>query len=183
MKDKKQEKIKPMTNKQLNYLAYHTIQWCQIVLKQGRRFLDALEQSHGDLPWEEENCSMFLGDRVFFITAIYHAISNLERFNYELDCRNECSSFGKILDAICTLEERKKIRIWRNMNEHDSDYLTEVGNNQDKFKSSIKKENYLFNTDAFTTIVHGGASVILVGDIDIGKLLIKSKRIFLKFVK
>lgn len=168
---KETKHISPMSDKQISYLAQHTCQWCQAVLKQGIRFIDSLEMTHGDLPWEEdEHSSMFLADKVFLITAIHHAISNLERFNNELESRNDYS-FKQILDAISNKEERKNIRAWRNMNEHDLDYLTGCGNKQEDFITTIEKENYRFVTDAFTTIIHGDASLFSIGNIDIGNLL------------
>lgn len=42
-----------MTDTQFRYVAQHTCQWCQAVLVQGRRFLDSLENLHGDLPWDK----------------------------------------------------------------------------------------------------------------------------------
>lgn len=164
-----------MTDAQLCYLALHTCQWCQAVIKQGQRFLNALEQIHGDEPWDEnEQSTMFLADRVFLITAINHAIVNLERFDYELKQRKDLS-FHTILDAIGTQEERRKIKKWRNMNEHDLDYLTGCGNEQDKFVSKVNKGNYQFETNAFFTFIHGDAKLFLMGDIEIDKLLMKFK--------
>lgn len=175
MSAKKSIREKFMTDAQLCYLALHTCQWCQAVIQQGRRFLNALEQSHGDEPWDEnEQSSMFLADKVFLITAINHAIVNLERFDYELEQRNDLS-FHTILEAIGTQEERRKIKKWRNMNEHDLDYLTGYGNEQDRFTSKVNKEPYQFETNAFATFIHGDSKLFLIGDIEIDKLLMKFK--------
>lgn len=175
MSTKKSAEEKLMTDSQLSYLALHTCQWCKAVIKQGQRFLNTLQQSRGDEPWDEnEQSSMFLADKVFLITAIYHAIVNLERFNYELEQRNDLS-FHTILETIGTQEERRKIKKWRNMNEHDLDYLTGRGNEQNKFISKVNKGTYQFETNAFITFIHGDAKLFLVGDIEIDKLLMKFK--------
>lgn len=175
MSAKKRTEEKTMSNDQLCYLAIHTCQWCQAVIKQGWRFLDALEQTHGDVPWDEdEQSSMFLADKVFLITSINHAIINLERFDYELKQRDD-SSFHTILEAIGTQEERIRIKKWRNMNEHDLDYLTGCGNEQDKFISKKTKRNYQFEINAFSTLIHGDVKLFLIGDIEIDKLLVKFK--------
>lgn len=79
------------------------------------------------------------------------------------------------MDAIATLEERKKIRTWRNMNEHDIDYLMGQGNQQKEFIKTIKVKEYSFKTHAFATIIYGDANLFLVGEIEIGMLLEKFK--------
>lgn len=175
MSAKKRTEEKLMSDDQLRYLALHTCQWCQAVIKQGHRFFNTLEQIHGDEPWDEnEQSSMFLADKVFLITSINHAIVNLERFVYELKQRNDLS-FHTILEAIGTQEERIRIKRWRNMNEHDLDYLMGYGNEQDKFISMVSKGTYQFEVNAFVTCIHGDAKVFLIGDIEIDKLLVKFK--------
>ncbi len=165
----------PMTDEQLRLLALHTCQWCDAVLQQGKRFLNAFEATNGKLPWEEDDhSSMFLADKVFLITAIHHAIVNLERFNDEL-VQGGDSSFQPVLDAIATKEERQKIREWRNMNEHDIDYMLGRGRKQHGFVSKVKKENLEIETNAFTTYLNGNIGIFLIGSIEIDKLLIKFK--------
>lgn len=102
-----------MTQKQWNVLSCHTCQWCKAVIKQGRRFIDALGQGGGSLPWEEpEQDYIFLAEKTFFITAIHHAVEHLERFHFELAQRGD-SSFLPVLEMIGTYGERKRIKPWR----------------------------------------------------------------------
>lgn len=81
---------------------------------------------------------MFLADKTFLITAIHHSIVNMEKLNAELINRGD-TSFQGILDSIAAEEERKQIRIWRNMNEHDLDYLSNNGNYQKGVHDNRKK--------------------------------------------
>lgn len=117
---------------------------------------------------------MFLAEKTFLITAIHHAIVNMERLNAELIYRGD-TSFQNVLDSVATEEERKQIRIWRNMNEHDLDYLSGNGNYQKEFITTVEKNGYRFQIDAFTTLVHGGAKLFLIGGIEIGQLLSRFK--------
>ena len=117
---------------------------------------------------------MFLADKTFLITAIHHSIVNMEKLNAELINRGD-TSFQGVLDSIATAEERKQIRIWRNMNEHDLDYLSNNGNYQKEFITTIKKGDYTFETSAFVTLIHGDAKIFLIGSIEIDKLLVRFK--------
>lgn len=119
----RQKEYKPLPEKHLWQLALHTGQWCRAVLCQAHRFFDALEADNRPLPWDDsESFDMLLADKTFLITAIHHSIVNMEKLNAELINRGD-TSFQGVLDSIATAEERKQIRIWRNMNEHDLDFL------------------------------------------------------------
>lgn len=117
---------------------------------------------------------MFLADKTFLITAIHHSIVNMEKLNAELINRGD-TSFQGVLDSIATAEERKQIRIWRTMNEHDLDYLSNNGNYQKEFITTVKKGDYTFETNAFVTLIHGDAKIFLIGSIEIDKLLVRFK--------
>ena len=108
------------------------------------------------------------------ITAIHHSIVNMEKLNAELINRGD-TSFQGILDSIAAEEERKQIRIWRNMNEHDLDYLSNNGNYQKEFTTTVKRDGYTFETNAFVTLIHGNAKIFLIGGIEIDKLLFRFK--------
>ena len=156
----RQKEYKPLPEKHLWQLALHTGQWCRAVLCQAHRFFDALEADNRPLPWDDsESFDMFLADKTFLITAIHHSIVNMEKLNAELINRGD-TSFQGVLDSIATAEERKQIRIWRNMNEHDLDYLSNNGNYQKEF---------------ITTITKGDAKIFLIGSIGIDKLLVRFK--------
>lgn len=183
----------PFPEKYLYQLALRTGQWCNAVLCQAGRFFDALEASSRPLPWEDsEKADMFLADKTFLITAIHHAIVNMERLNAELIMRGD-TSFQAVLDAVASEEERKQIRTWRNMNEHDLDYLSNNGHAQKEFVKTIEKEGYRIETNAFTTFIWGDAKLFLLGGIEIDKLLFrfrenmpqiqgKAKEVFEKFI-
>lgn len=162
-----------MTNYQLYMLAHQSGQWYNAVLKQGKRFLDAFDATHGQFPWDDES-HMFLAEKVFLITAINHAIRHLERLDYELKKRGDIS-FDHLLSLIASEEERKRIKEWRNMNEHDIDYLAGEGRNQKGFISVVEKNGHHFGIDAFSTFVHGGIGVFMIGNIEIDKLLLNFK--------
>lgn len=171
----RQKEYKPLPEKHLWQLALHTGQWCRAVLCQAHRFFDALEADNRPLPWDDsESFDMFLADKTFLITAIHHSIVNMEKLNAELINRGD-TSFQGVLDSIATAEERKQIRIWRNMNEHDLDYLSNNGNYQKEFIATIKKGDYTFETSAFVTLIHGDAKIFLIGSIEIDKLLVRFK--------
>jgi len=111
----KEYRKKLMKDFHLRYLALRTCQWCQAVIKQGRRFLTALEQSHGDKPWDENvQSSMFLAER--FSRQSLH---------------------------------RKNEHKLRKISQHDLDYLTSYGNDQNQFTSTVNKGTYQFETYAF----------------------------------
>lgn len=49
---------------------------------QAKRFFEVLESPHGGAPWDEgDSNSMFIADRMFLITAIYHAIEDLQKLD------------------------------------------------------------------------------------------------------
>ena len=147
----RQKEYKPLPEKHLWQLALHTGQWCRAVLCQAHRFFDALEADNRPLPWDDsESFDMFLADKTFLITAIHHSIVNMEKLNAELINRGD-TSFQGVLDSIATAEERKQIRIWRNMNEHDLDYLSNNGNYQKEFIKTLFPL-WLFNIAFLKTI-------------------------------
>ncbi len=162
-----------LTNHQLYMLANQSGQWYNAVLKQAQRFLDAFDSTHGQFPWDDDP-GIFLAEKVFLITAINHAIRHLERLDYELKKRGD-TSFDRLLSLIASAEERKKIKEWRNMNEHDIEYLAGEGRNQQNFISVVEKNGQHIGIDAFSTFLHGGIGVFMIGNIEIDKLLLNFK--------
>lgn len=61
------------------------------------------------------------------------------------------------------------------MNEHNLDYLSNNGNYQKEFTTTIKRGGYTFETNAFVTLIHGNAKIFLIGGIEIDKLLFRFK--------
>lgn len=171
-KDVKKQKI---TSTQLFLLAYQTCQWWNAVFIQAKRFFDVLDKAHGGTPWDDVDAnSMFVAERIFLITAIYHAIEDLQKLDIELQ-RADDVTLQKVLQKIEAVAPLNDIKNLRDMNEHGLDYLVNKGRKQDQFRSSVKKDDYKILTTAAWTYVHGDAKLILLGNVQIDKLLIVMK--------
>lgn len=161
-----------MTSTQLFILSMQTCQWWNAVFIQAKRFFDILESNHGGTPWDEGNAnSMFVAERMFLITALHHAIENLQKLNIELQ-RNNDATFQTILDAIEAVASLEDIKNLRDMNEHGLDYLVDKGRKQDDYRKTVEKGEYKIHTTAAWTHVHGDANLILLGNVEIDKLLL-----------
>lgn len=164
-----------MTSTQLFILSMQTCQWWNAVFIQAKRFFDILESDHGGTPWDEGNSnSMFVAERMFLITALHHAIENLQKLNIELQ-RNNDPTFQAVLDAIETVASLEDIKNLRDMNEHGLDYLVDKGRKQDDYRKTVEKGEYKIHTTAAWTHVHGDANLILLGNVEIDKLLLVMK--------
>ena len=119
-------KEKEMTSTQLFLLSYQTCQWWNAVVIQAKRFLDVLEDDHGGNPWNNERNSIFMAERLFLITAIFHAIQDLEKLDYELQRAGD-TSLQIVIKAIENVAPLADIKNLRDMNEHSIDYLVEEG--------------------------------------------------------
>ena len=164
-----------MTSTQRFLLAYQTCQWWNAVFIQAKRFTEVLDKSNGEEPWESRGeTSAFLAERAFLIMAIHHAIEDLEKLDYE--CRREGdSSLQSVLQAIETVASLEELKNLRDMNEHNLDYLLGSGRKQDIFRSVVEKNGYTIHTTAAWTIVHGDAQTMLLGNVEIDKLLLVMK--------
>lgn len=161
-------------SQQLEMLVCQCGQWYNSVLVQGKRFLDAFDAAHGQFPWDNEP-NIFLSEKMFLITAIHHAIQYLEKLDEELEERGDMS-FRPFLEGIAPKEERRKIKDWRNMNEHEIEYLIGEGRYPGKNTSIVEKNGHKFKINANVTFLHGGIGVFLIGGIEIDKLLSKFKK-------
>lgn len=160
---------------QLELLSYRTCQWWNAVFVQARRFLDAFDADHGGDPWDEANKDVVLvPERMFFITAIHHAVEYLQKLNIELQRMGDLS-LQTTLNSIEEVAPLKDIKNLRNMNEHGLEYLVEKGRNQDQFCSTVTKGRYKIQTNAAWTFVHGDAQTFLLGNVPIDKLLLVMK--------
>lgn len=171
----KNVKEQKMTSTQLFLLAYQTCQWWNAVFIQAKRFFDVLEEEHGGTPWDDGDAnSMFVAERMFLITAIYHAIENIQKLDVELQRVNDIT-LQKVLQKIEAVAPLNDIKNLRDMNEHGLDYLINKGRRQDQFRSSVKKDDYKILTTAAWTHVNGDAKMVLLGNVQIDKLLIVMK--------
>lgn len=163
-----------ITDWQLERLVFQSGQWYNSVLVQGKRFHDAFNATHGQFPWDNKP-NIFLPEKMFLITAIHHAIQYLEKLNEELEERGDMS-FRPFLEGIASKEERRKIKDWRNMNEHEIEYLIGEGRYPDKNTSIVEKNGHKFKINANVTFLHGGIGAFLIGGIEIDKLLLNFKK-------
>lgn len=172
---RKDIKEKIMTSTQRFLLAYQTCQWWNAVFIQAKRFIDVLDESNGKEPWGSGGeTSAFLAERAFLIMAIHHAIEDLEKL--DIECQREGdASLQSVFQAIETVALLEDIKNLRDMNEHNLDYLLEKGKHQDLFRSVVEKNGYKIHTTAAWTIVHGDAKAMLLGTVEIDKLLLVMK--------
>ncbi len=171
----KKVKEAEMTSTQLFILSMQTCQWWNAVLIQSKRFFEVLESNHGGTPWDEgDDNSMFVAERMFLITALHHAIENLQKLNIELQRKND-NTFQTVLDAIEVVAPLEDIKNLRDMNEHGLDYLVDKGRKQDDYRKTVEKRDYRIHTTAAWTHVHGDAKVILLGNVEIDNLLLVMK--------
>ena len=160
-----------MNGEQLLHLSYQTCQWWNAVFVQARRFLDASEASHGGTPWDEENeGSMLVVERMFFITAIYHAIEDLRKLEIEMQRRND-NSLQPVLESIQAVASFEDIKNMRDMNEHGLDYLVGKGQKPDQYQLTVHREHYKLTTTPAWTFINGNEGIMLFGNVEIIKLL------------
>ncbi len=178
----KEIKEKEMTSTQRFLLTCQTCQWWNAVFIQANRFFDVLEESHGGTPWDPGDAnSMFVAERMFLITAVYHAIEDLEKLDYELQREGDVS-LHSVLESIEKVAPLQDIKNLRDMNEHNLDYLMDEGRRQNEFGASVEINGYKILTTAAWTHVHGDARTILLGKVEIDKLLLVMKK-HLPFVR
>lgn len=168
-------KEKEMTSTQRFLLAYQTCQWWNAVFVQAKRFFDVLDENHGGTPWDRGGAnSMFVAERIFLIMAIYHAIEDLEKLDYECQRKGD-ASLQPVLEAIGAVAPLEDIKNLRDMNEHNLDYLMDEGRKQDQFRSVVNKNGYAIHTTAAWTVVHGDDQTMLLGRVEIDRLLLVMK--------
>ena len=160
-----------LTGQQLEMLAFQCGQWYNSVLVQGRRFLDTFDTTHGQFPWEDEH-NIFLPEKMFLITAIYHTMCYLKQLNKELKNRGD-ASFQPFLEKVASAADQNKIQKWRNLNEHSLEYLVGKGKFPGEDICTVDNGEYKFKIPVTATFVHGDIGLFMIGDVDIGKLLIK----------
>ncbi|MBQ7314470.1 MAG: hypothetical protein IJW83_00465 [Clostridia bacterium] len=89
--------------------------------------------------------------------------------------RNNDATFQAVLDAIEAVASLEDIKNLRDMNEHGLDYLVDKGRKQDDYRKTVEKGEYKIHTTAAWTHVHGDAQLILLGNVEIDKLLLVMK--------
>lgn len=167
-----------MDDKTLGMVALRTDQWCHIFFVQAQRFVKVfMDGTDGTFPWEEnDKSSMHMGEKMFFITALHHAVEGLKCLKKELEKRNEdITLLNTVINMIATEDVIKDIKDLRNMNEHDIDYMIGNGNAQERFVRTVEKNGYKYKTNAQWTILIGDAQSFTIGNIQINDLIQRFK--------
>ena len=172
---RKDIKEKEMTSTQRFLLSFQTCQWWNAVIVQAKRFLEVMQDDHGGDPWSNEYGYIFIAERMFLITAIFHAVENLDKLDRELQ-RSGDTSLHTVIQAIENVASLQDIKNLRDMNEHGLEYLMNEGRKQDQFRTTVRKNEYTIHTTAYWTIVHGDAKIMLIGNVEIDKLLATMKK-------
>lgn len=160
-----------ITDEQLEHLTFQSAQWYNSVLVQGKRFLDALDASHGQFPWDDKS-NIFIPEKMFFISAVSHTVCYLKQLDTELRERGD-TSFHPFLEKLVSTAEQDKIKKWRNINEHSLEYLIGKGRFPGEELRTVENGAYKFKIHATTTFVNGDKKIFMIGDVDIYNLLIK----------
>ena len=85
--------------------------------------------------------------------------------------RKNDKTFETVLKKIEKIADLDDIKNLRDMNEHYLDYLVDLGQKQDQFRTAYKKDGHdILSTAAWTTI-DNDADMILMGNVEIDKLL------------
>lgn len=114
-------------------ILYRTAQWCNAAILQFDRVLEDNQNLESDL-FELGNAKFGLNmaDIKFFIIAVAQYIKYLEKLTYLLkgfDAK-KAKRIARIFESVATDDQRKEIRSWRNINEHELEYLQHIGNEQ-----------------------------------------------------
>ena len=158
-------------------LALRTAQWCNASLYQFNRFVSAVEfPNEGKTPWDQgESSSLLHAEKIFLVTALCQMIQYLEALQNKLRERGD-DSLTPLLDAVATEDERKQIQQWRNINEHEREYIQGKGVAQNRAKDSS-----LFLSDFFVGVtdnmiyVNGHTKEFYLGRIRIDLLIPRIK--------
>lgn len=161
-----------LTHAQWSHLAYDTCQWWNAVFVQAERFFDVFQRHRWTEPWD--NQEIFIPERMFFITAINHALEYTERFNMELQKKGDFS-LQNVLEMIYSSNSPKDLKNLRNMNEHSLDYLLGEGNCQSQFHSEVKADNVRIRISAHHTFSDGKTRTLRFHNVDIIQLLVTMK--------
>ena len=157
-------------------LAFRTAQWCNASIYQFKRFLDVMEKDHIKEPWDQgESSSLLHAERLFLVTALYQMIQYMEALQKKLEKRGG-DSLIPLLNAIATEDERKQIKQWRNINEHEREYIQGKGvkQNQANNPTLYLSDFFLGVTDSMI-YVNGNKKEVYLGRIRIDQLISRIK--------
>ena len=158
-------------------LALRTAQWRNASLYQFNRFVSTVEfPNEGKTPWDQgENSSLLHAEKLFLVTALCQMIQYLEALQNKLRERSD-DSLTPLLDAVATEDERKQIQQWRNINEHEREYIQGKGVKQNRAKdSSLFLSNFFVGVTDSMIYVNGNTKEFYLGRIRIDRLISRIK--------
>lgn len=158
-------------------LALRTAQWCNASLYQFNRFVSAVEfPNEGKTPWDQgESSNILHAEKIFLVTALCQMIQYLEALQNKLRERGD-DSLTPLLDAVATEDERKQIQQWRNINEHEREYIQGKGVKQNRAKdSSLFLSNFFVGVTDNMIYVNGNTKEFYLGRIRIDLLIPRIK--------
>ena len=158
-------------------LALRTAQWCNASLYQFNRFVSTVEfPNEGKTPWDQgESSSLLHAEKIFLVTALCQMIQYIEALQNKLRERGD-DSLTSLLDAVATEDERKQIQQWRNINEHEREYIQGKGVKQNRAKdSSLFLSNFFVGVTDSMVYVNGNTKEIYLGRIRIDLLIPRIK--------
>ena len=158
-------------------LALRTAQWCNASLYQFNRFVSAVEfPNEGKTPWEQgESSSLLHAEKIFLVTALCQMLQYLEALQNKLRERGD-DSLTPLLDAVATEDVRKQIQQWRNINEHEREYIQGKGVKQNRAKdSSLFLSNFFVGVTDNMIYVNGNTKEFYLGRIRIDLLIPRIK--------
>lgn len=160
-----------MTREELQVCAHHTCQWWNAVFVQARRFCEEFDNQQGVEPWTDEGAKrIFVPERMFLITAIFHAIEGLRKLDIELRRGND-DTFQDVLHRVFAVVSWDDIKELRHMNEHSLSYLVNEGHDQNKFVRTYANNEKEIQLPAVWTFLNGDMDMFLLGNVPIDKLL------------
>lgn len=163
--------------KRIGELALRTAQWCNASLHQFKRFVEALEfPNEGKVPWDQgENSSLLHAEKIFLVTAICQMIQYLEALRNKLRERGD-DSLVPLLDSVATEDERKQIQQWRNINEHELEYIQGKGVKQNRAKNpSLCLSDFFLGVNDGMMFINGNSKAFYLGRIRIDRLISRIK--------
>lgn len=164
-------------DQRIGELALRTAQWYNASLYQFKRFLAAIETpTDGKEPWEQgETGSLLRAEAMFLITAIHQSIRYLEDLHGILQAKGD-PSLKPLLDAVATAEERTQIRQWRNLTEHEREYIQGIGREQKRAHDpSAFVSNFFVGVTDGMIYMNGNTKEFYLGRIRIDRLLSRLK--------
>jgi hypothetical protein len=148
-----------MTNSRIALMATRTVIKYRDFFLQAKRYEESLHNKpiiYYNLPWSEEDKVSASSERVFLLNVLKRVLRDINTLNDILlahgdDRLNELKV--NLLDAD---DFYRKIRELRDPNEHDDEYLANIGRNQNTFNRSLEIDGWKIQTNPQASVcIHG----------------------------